>query len=143
RTQLPEMPEPQTVTFAIEGLGRGTVAMLRSHSGPKHPGMLSWFSHGYQDEHPVAIETRRRYGFAVPYGINMSRILATAQVFASLPDAFASSGIAPTTDAPGAYVAPHSASELTPEIDRLTGLVGYCDVAVLLDFRWAGQVDGK
>ncbi|MFF9688236.1 DUF4157 domain-containing protein [Streptomyces sp. NPDC014623] len=137
REKAKEIPRLEKVAFAIEGLGRGTVGMLRSPSGPKHPGMLSWFSHGYEDKHRISIDTRRKYGFAVQEEQSLNRIGASAEVFASLPDAFANSVIEPTNDAPGMYVQPHHATELTLEIDRVVGLVNDCDVAVLMDFEWA------
>ncbi|HWU05776.1 MAG TPA: DUF4157 domain-containing protein [Streptomyces sp.] len=137
REQIREMPRLEKATFAIEGLGRGTVGMLRSPTGPKHPGMLSWFSHGYEDKHRISIDTRRKYGFAVQEEQSLNRIGAPAEAFASLPDAFANSAIEPTNDAPGMYVQPHHATELTLEIDRVVGLVNDCDVAVLMDFQWA------
>ncbi|MET8573553.1 DUF4157 domain-containing protein [Streptomyces sp. NPDC005012] len=140
RERQPDMPRLETRTFDIEGLGRGTVAMLRSASAPKHPGMLAWFSHGYEDKHPVAVGTPRQYGFAVRSEQSLNRVGADAEIFASLPDALANAGVEPTGNAPGEYVQPHHATELSLEIDRVIGLVDHCDVAVLLDFQWSDQV---
>lgn len=140
RARQPQMPKPETVTFHIEGLGRGTVAMLKSPSGSKNPGMLSWFSHGYEDKHRIAINTERKYGFAVRKEQSLNRVGATADAFASLPDAFANAGVQPTKNAPGQYVRPHHATELSVGIDRVVGLVKYSDVAVLLDFQWSDNV---
>ncbi|MFI0190586.1 DUF4157 domain-containing protein [Streptomyces sp. NPDC017082] len=140
RKGQPEMPRLERRTFDIEGLGRGTVALLKSASGPKHSDMLAWFSHGYEDKHPIAVGTPRQYGFAVQSEQSLNRVGANAEVFASLPDALANAGVEPTTDAPGEYVQPHHATELSLEIDRVTGLVDYCDVAVLLDFQWSDKV---
>ncbi|MEU1408155.1 DUF4157 domain-containing protein [Streptomyces sp. NPDC005728] len=137
RAREPQMPRLDTVAFHVEGLGRGTVAMLRSPSGPRHSNMLAWFSHGYEDKHPIAIDTERTYGFAVQEEKSLKRIGASAEVYASLPDAMAASGRQPTKDAPGAYVQPHHATELTQQIDLVVGLVNHCDVAVLLDFQWS------
>lgn len=145
RQREPQMPKLETATFEIEGLGKGTVAILKSSSGPKHSDMLSWFSHGYEDKHRIAIDTKRQYGFAVQEEQSLNRIGATTEAFASLPDAFANSGVEATNDAPGMYVQPHHATELSLEIDRVIGLVNYCDVAVLMDFQWAdkGKVDAQ
>ncbi|MDH6229169.1 DUF4157 domain-containing protein [Streptomyces sp. MJP52] len=140
RERESDMPRLETRTFDIEGLGRGTVAMLKSASAPKHPDMLAWFSHGYEDKQPITIGTARQYGFAVQPEQSLNRIGADAKVFASLPDALANAGVEPTNNAPGEYVQPHHATELSLEIDRVTGLVDYCDVAVLLDFQWSGKV---
>ncbi|WP_151772172.1 eCIS core domain-containing protein [Streptomyces abyssomicinicus] len=140
RERQPDMPRLETRTFDIEGLGRGTVAMLRSASAPKRPDMLAWFSHGYEDKHPITVGTPRQYGFAVQGEQSLNRIGANAQVFASLPEALANAGWEPTTSAPGEYVQPHHATELSLEIDRVTGLVDHCDVAVMLDFQWSGKV---
>ncbi|MGW5214196.1 eCIS core domain-containing protein [Streptomyces sp. NPDC004051] len=140
RAQQSQMPELETATFNIEGLGRGTVAMLKSPSGPRHSHMLSWFSHGYEDKHRITVGTERQYGFAVQEERSLNRIGATAEVFASLPDAFANAGVEPTKNAPGEYVRPHHATELSLEIDRVIGLVDHCDVAVLLDFQWSDEV---
>ncbi|MEE1930254.1 DUF4157 domain-containing protein [Streptomyces sp. TRM 70351] len=140
RTREPHMPRLETVTFTIEGLGRGTVAMLKSTSGPRYSNMLSWFSHGYEDRNRIAIDTERTYGFAVEEEKSLNRVGASADVFASLPAALAESGAEPTKDAPGMYVQPHHATELTLEIDRVIGLVNHCDVAVLMDFQWADDV---
>ncbi|MEV7128364.1 DUF4157 domain-containing protein [Streptomyces sp. NPDC093260] len=140
RERQARMPRLETVTFDIQGLGRGTVAMLKSPSGPEHSHMLSWFSHGYEDKQRIAIDTERQYAFAVEEEQSLNRIGAGADVFASLPGAFANAGVEPTGSAPGQYVQPHHASELTLEIDRVTGLVEHCDVAVLLDFQWSDTV---
>ncbi|MGW0606842.1 eCIS core domain-containing protein [Streptomyces sp. NPDC002644] len=140
RERQPDMPRLETRTFDIEGLGRGTVAMLKSASAPRHPDMLAWFSHGYEDKQPIAVGTPRQYGFAVQSEQSLNRVGADAQIFASLPDALANAGVEPTGNAPGEYVQPHHATELSLEIDRVTGLVDHCDVAVLLDFQWSDQV---
>lgn len=140
RERQARMPRLETATFDIQGLGRGTVAMLKSPSGPEHSHMLSWFSHGYEDKHRIAIDTKRQYAFAVEEEQSLNRIGADAEDFASLPGAFANAGVEPTGSAPGQYVQPHHASELTLEIDRVTGLVEHCDVAVLLDFQWSDTV---
>ncbi|MFF8963186.1 hypothetical protein ACF1BK_10615 [Streptomyces globisporus] len=138
REMVESKPKLQTVTFNIEGLGRGTVAMLRSPSGPKHPNMLAWFSHGYESEHPITLATPRHYGFAVEAGKSMNRRTASVEVFQSLPDALAGSGAEPTGAAPGVYVQPHyHAKEIGKEVDRVVGLVNHCDVAVLMDFQWS------
>ncbi|MET8982915.1 hypothetical protein ABZX85_45810 [Streptomyces sp. NPDC004539] len=134
------VPKLEKATFAIEGLGRGTVAMLKSASGPRHSHMLAWFSHGYEDRKPIAVGTERQYGFAVQVEQSLNRIGATPEVFASLPDALAGSAHAPTTNAPGEYVQPHKANEFGVELPSVFGLVGQCDVAMLLDFEWAPKV---
>jgi hypothetical protein len=137
-----EAPTATTVTFDIEGLGRGAVAML-THPESTHKEMLAWFSHGSENTKPITVDTERKYGFAVKKEKNLDRVGAPADVFASLPDAFARSGIEPTKHAPGLYVSAHHAKEISIEVDRVMGLVKHCDVAVLLNFEWAeeGKLD--
>jgi len=86
------------------------------------------------------IGTERQYGFAVRVEQSLNRVGATAEAFASLPDALAASGHAPSRDAPGEYVQPHKANEFGVEFPSVFGLVDYCDVAMLLDFEWAPQI---
>ncbi|WP_234425900.1 eCIS core domain-containing protein [Streptomyces kebangsaanensis] len=137
----PELPLLETVAFDIEGMGRGTIALLkRRGQSPSYPKMLSWFSHGYEDRHPITIDTARKYAFAVREEQSLDRTVGTVEDWKSLPGALDTSDIKLTTSAPGEYVQPHSAFELKQQIDRVISLVEHCDVAVLLDYHWAGNV---
>ncbi|MFP8886273.1 eCIS core domain-containing protein [Streptomyces mangrovi] len=143
KEQEESLPRVTPLSFDIPGLGRGTVAMLRGAGGQSaNPGMLAWFSHGYEDANPIGIDTARHYAFAVQVEQSLNRIGGDKDAYASLPGAMAeaTAGREPTTQAPGLYVQSHSASELRLEIDRLAALVAHCDVAVLLDFDWAPEV---
>jgi hypothetical protein len=136
-----QLPQVTRVTFNVPGLGQGTAALLRA-ARSANPGMLSWFSHGYEDRASVDLATERRYGFAVDVEKSLNR-LAPADAFASLPAAFVAAAPAPLRRAPSMFVRPHTASELKPEIDRLVRVTQHSDVAVLLDFHWAAEVDQK
>ncbi|GAA3838615.1 hypothetical protein GCM10022243_01380 [Saccharothrix violaceirubra] len=139
----PDLPEPRTVSFDIGGLGRGTVAVLKG-SSPKHKNMLAWFSHGYEDvDSTIMTATARQYGFAVAVETSLNRIKGSPEEWSSLPDALAESDIEPTNAAPAEYVRPHHATELTSQVHLLHGLLGECDVAVLLDFDWADNVEAE
>lgn len=137
---LSDQIEVEHVAFDVPHLGAGEFALIRGRSGkPAQPGMLAFFAHGYEQQGTIDVSTARSYGFAVSQRKSLFR-LADADVYASLPPAMTAQQIPATTAAPKLYVRPHAVGELGLELAGMMGLIGQCDVAILLDFRWANDL---